>query len=125
MPAVSITGSQFTVTINSTARTDQVISGTITITPTVVRTKTLGSTAFDQTDVNATAEIEFLYDESTGLYNALENAAQAGTSVSLSVVGGAGTWTGSAVYIEELAMEVAADGIATATVSFTGSITFA
>lgn len=125
MPAVSITGSQFTVTINSTARTDQVISGTITITPTIARTKTLGSVAFDQTDVNATAEIEFLYDESTGLYNALENAAQAGTSVSLSVVGGAGTWTGSAVYIEELAMEVAADGIATATVSFTGPITFA
>lgn len=125
MPAVSITGSQFTVTINSTARTDQVISGTITITPTVVRTKTLGSTAFDQTDLNGSAEIEFLYDEDTGMYNALEGAASAGNSVSLVVDGGAGTWTGSAVYIEELAMEVAADGVATCTATFTGSITFA
>lgn len=125
MPAVSITGSQFTVTINSTARTDQVISGTITITPTVVRTKTLGSTAFDQTDLNGSAEIEFLYDEDTGMYNALEGAASAGSSVSLVVDGGAGTWTGSAVYIEELAMEVAADGVATCTATFTGTITFA
>ena len=125
MPAVSITGSQFTVTINSTARTDQVISGTITITPTVVRTKTLGSTAFDQTDLNGSAEIEFLYDEDTGMYNALEAAAAAGSSVSLAVDGGAGTWTGSAVYIEELAMEVAADGVATCTATFTGTITFA
>lgn len=125
MPAVSITGSQFTVTINSTARTDQVISGTITITPTVVRTKTLGSTAFDQTDLNGSAEIEFLYDEDSGMYNALEGAASAGNSVSLAVDGGAGTWTGSAVYIEELAMEVAADGVATCTATFTGTITFA
>lgn len=125
MPAVSITGSQFTVTINSTARTDQVISGTITITPTITRTKTLGSTAFDQTDLNGSAEIEFLYDEDTGMYNALEGAASAGSSVSLVVDGGAGTWTGSAVYIEELAMEVAADGVATCTATFTGTITFA
>ena len=125
MPAVSITGSQFTVTINSTARTDQVISGTITITPTVVRTKTLGSTAFDQTDLNGSAEIEFLYDEDTGMYNALEAAAAGGSSVSLVVDGGAVTWTGSAVYIEELAMEVAADGVATCTATFTGTITFA
>lgn len=125
MPAVSITGSQFTVTINSTARTDQVISGTITITPTITRTKTLGSTAFDQTDLNGSAEIEFLYDEDTGMYNALEGAASAGSSVSLAVDGGAGTWTGSAVYIEELAMEVAADGVATCTATFTGTITFA
>lgn len=125
MPAVSITGSQFTVTIDSTARTDQVISGTITITPTITRTKTLGSTAFDQTDLNGSAEIEFLYDEDTGMYNALEGAASAGNSVSLAVDGGAGTWTGSAVYIEELAMEVAADGVATCTATFTGSITFA
>ena len=125
MPAVSITGSQFTVTINSTARTDQVISGTITITPTITRTKTLGSTAFDQTYLNGSAEIEFLYDEDTGMYNALEGAASAGSSVSLVVDGGAGTWTGSAVYIEELAMEVAADGVATCTATFTGTITFA
>lgn len=125
MPAVSITGSQFTVTINSTARTDQVISGTITITPTITRTKTLGSTAFDQTDLNGSAEIEFLYDEDTGMYNALEGAAAGGSSVSLVVDGGAGTWTGSAVYVEELAMEVAADGVATCTATFTGTITFA
>jgi hypothetical protein len=125
MPAVSITGSQFTVTINSTARTDQVISGTITITPTVVRTKTLGSVAFEQTDLNGSAEIEFLYDEDTGMYNALEGAAAGGSSVALVVDGGAGTWTGSAVYVEELSMEVAADGVATCSCTFTGPISFA
>ena len=87
MPAVSITGAEFTVTLGATPYTDQVTSGTITTTPTVVRTKTLSSVAFNQTDLNSTISIEFLYDDNTGMYDALQTAIAAGTSLGLTIVG--------------------------------------
>ena len=125
MAAVSVAGSTFTVEIDATPYSDQVTTGTITTTPVITRTKTLGDNNFIQTDLNSTAELEFLYDEDSGMYDALATAASGGTSVALEVTGGAGTWTGAAVYVEELSMEVAADGVATCAVSFTGTITFA
>lgn len=125
MPATSITGAQFTVEVGATPYTDQVVSGTITTTPTITRTKTLGSVAFDQTDLNSTISIEFLYDDNTGLYDALQTSIAAGTSLAVEVVGAAGTWTGSAVWPESLETSFEATGVATATVSFTGPVTFA
>lgn len=125
MPAVSITGAQFTVTVGSTDYTAQVTSGTVTITPTVVRTKTLDSVAFNQTDLNGGISIEFLYDNASGLYDKLEAATAAGTSIAVVVDGDAGTWTGSAMWIDSLETSVEAAGIATCSVSMQGNLSFA
>lgn len=125
MAVVSITGAEFTVTLGATAYTDQITSGTITTTPTVVRTKTLGDVAFNQTDLNSAVSLDFLYDDNTGLYDALQTAIAAGTSVGLTIDGSTGTWTGSAMWLESAEVTFPADNVATVSASFTGSITFA
>jgi len=125
MPAVSVAGAAFTVTVASTAYTSQVTSGTITTTPTITRTKTLNDVAFDQTDLNSTMSIEFLYDENTGLYDAVQTAIAAGTALAVEVQSASGTWTGSDMHVEGLDLSFDATGIATASLSLTGSVTFA
>lgn len=125
MAVVSITGAEFTVTLGLVAYTDQITSGTITTTPTVVRTKTLGDVAFNQTDLNSSVSLEFLYDDNTGLYDALQTAVAAGTSVGLVIDGKTGTWTGTALWIESAEVTFPADNVATVSASFTGELTFA
>lgn len=126
MAAVSVAGAAFTVGIGSPAAQyeDQVTSGTITTTPTIVRTKTLGDVAFDQTDLNSTMSLEFLYDENTGLYEALQTAIAAGTAVVVGVESAVGVWAGAAMHIESAETTFAADGVATCSASFTGTVTF-
>lgn len=125
MPAVSVAGAAFTVEVATVAYTSQVTSGTITTTPTITRTKTLDSVAFDQTDLNSTMSLEFLYDENTGLYDALQTAAAAGNSLAVEVASATGVWTGAAMYVESVDLSFEATGIATASVSLTGGVTFA
>lgn len=125
MPAVSVAGAAFTVTVATVDYSSQVTSGTITTTPTITRTKTLDDVAFDQTDLNSTMSLEFLYDENTGLYDALQTAIAAGNSLAVSVASAVGTWTGAAMYVEGLDLSFDATGIATASLSLTGSVTFA
>lgn len=125
MAAVSVAGAAFTVQVGASQYEDQITTGTITTTPTIVRTKTLGDVAFDQTDLNSTMSFEFLYDENTGLYDALQTAIAAGSSVAVTVESATGVWTGSAMYIESAETTFAADGVATCSASFTGSVTFA
>ena len=125
MPAVSVAGAAFSVEVGTTQYESQVTSGTITTTPTITRTKTLDSVAFDQTDLNSTMSIEFLYDENSGLYDALQTSVAAGTSVAVEVASATGTWTGAAMYIESVDLSFEATGIATASVNMTGSVTFA
>jgi hypothetical protein len=125
MPAVSVAGAAFTVESGLVSYTSQVTSGTITTTPTITRTKTLDSVAFDQTDLNSTMSLEFLYDENTGLYDALQTAAAAGTSIAIEVSSASGVWTGSAMYVESVDLSFEATGIATGSVSLTGAVTFA
>lgn len=125
MAAVSVAGAAFTVEVGSSQYEDQITSGTVTTTPTIVRTKTLSSVAFDQTDVNSTMSLEFLYDENSGLFDALQTAIAAGNSVAVTVASATGTWTGAAMYIESAETTFAADGVATCSASFTGSVTFA
>lgn len=124
MPAVSVAGAAFTVDIASIGYEDQVTSGTVTTTPTIVRTKTLASVAFDQTDLNSTISIEFLYDENSGLYDALQTAIAGATTVAVDVRSAAGHWAGNGMSIESAEMTLAADGIATCSVSFTGTVSF-
>jgi hypothetical protein len=124
MPAVSVAGAAFTVDIASVGYEDQVTSGTVTTTPTIVRTKTLSSVAFDQTDLNSTISLEFLYDENSGLYDALQTAIAGATTVAVDVRSAAGHWAGNGMSIESAEMTLAADGIATCSVSFTGTVAF-
>ena len=124
MAAVSVAGAAFTVDIASIGYEDQVTSGTITTTPTIVRTKTLSSVAFDQTDLNSTISLEFLYDENTGLYDALQTAIAGAQTVAVDVRSAAGHWAGNGMSIESAEMTLAADGIATCSVTFTGTVAF-
>lgn len=125
MPAVSVAGAAFSVTIGLSAYTSQVTSGTVNTAPTITRTKTLDSVAFDQTDLNSTISVDFLYDENTGMYDAIQTSIAAGTSLAVEVASASGTWTGSAMYPESLDMSFDATGVATCSLSLTGSVTFA
>ena len=127
MAAVTVTGAAFIVEVGTPAvqYEDQVTSGTITTTPTIVRTKTLSSVAFDQTDLNSTMSLEFLYDENTGLFEALQTAIAAGTPIAVVVSSALGSWTGSSMSIESAEVTFAADGVATCSASFTGDVVFA
>lgn len=125
MAAVSVAGAAFTVQVGASQFEDQITSGTITTTPTITRTKTLSSVAFDQTDLNSTMSLEFLYDENSGMYDALQTAIAAATSVAITVESATGVWTGAAMYVESAEVTFPADNVATCTASFTGSVTFA
>lgn len=124
MPAVGIAGKQFTVEVDNDAYTDQVTTGTITTTPTVTRTPTLGSVNYLQTDLMTAVSIEFLYDDNTGLYDALQTAIAAGNNVGLDVVGATGAWTGSDMAIDGCEVKFDAAGVATCSFSVQGSMTF-
>jgi len=126
MAAVGVAGSTFTVTIGATHYEDQVTTGTVTTTPTITRTKTLGDVNFTQTDLNSTISLNFLFDEDSGMYHALQTAAAAGTSIALVIDSTAGgTWTGAHMYIDSVDMSMDAANVATCTVSMQGTVTFA
>ena len=125
MPAIGVTGAVFTVSIGATQYEDQVTSGTINTTPTIVRTKTLSGVAFDQTDLNSTMTLDFLFDEVTGMYGALQTAISGAASVAVVIESTSGTWTGSAMFIESADLTYPADGVVMVSTSFTGTTTFA
>jgi hypothetical protein len=126
MPTVSLAGADFTVSVASADHSAQVTTGTVTTTSTITRTRTLGpGNAFTQTDLISAVSLTFLYDDDSGLYDALNTAAIAGTSVAVTITGGGGTWTGSAMYVESADTSFDATGVASCTTSLTGEITFA
>lgn len=125
MAATAITGADFTVTIATTDYSGQVTDGTVTMTPTVVRTKTLGDVAYSQTDLEGSISITFLYDDNAGLYDDLATAASSGSSVAVTIVGDTGTWTGSAMYVNgDMATSFNATEVATVSVTFIGEVSF-
>lgn len=124
MPAVGIAGADFVVEVGASTYSDQVTTGTITTTPTITRTKTLSSVNYVQTDLMTAVSIEFLYDDNTGLYDALQTAIAAGSAVALEVTGSTGVWTGSAMAIDGCEVKFDAAGVATASFSAQGTMTF-
>ena len=124
MAVVSITGSQFTVKIGTTAYSAQVTGGTITATPTISRTKTLTDIAYPLTDLVHEVECEFLYDDETGFYGQINTAAIAGTALVTEIVGGDGKWTGN-LYSTGLETKFKADGVTMSSGKFIGSLTYA
>ncbi len=125
MAAVGIAGADFTVEVGATAYSDQVTTGTVTTTPTITRTKTLGGVNYLQTDLMTAVSIEFLYDSNTGLYDALQTAIAAGTNIAVEVTGSAGTWTGTGMAIDACEVKFDATGVATASFSVQGDMIFA
>lgn len=125
MPAVSVAGAAINLSVDAVQYESQITTGTITTTPTIVRTKTLDSVAFDQTDLNSTMSVDFLYDENAGLYDALQTAIAAASNVAVIVASATGTWTGSTMSIDGLDLNYDATGIVTASLSLTGDVTFA
>lgn len=122
MAVTAITGSTFTVTVGATAYTDQVTDGTVTQTGTTVRTKTLGGHAFNIVDHTSSAALSFLYDGDSALYNALSDAVTGMASVALVVVGGTGTFTMSAAYVDSVDLSYDSMGVATCKASFQGDM---
>ena len=125
MAVVSVAGAAFTVTLAAVDYSEQVMSGSISTEPNIVRSVTLGGVAFDQTDLNSSVSLDFLYDEDSGMYDALQTAIAAGTSVALVIASTSGTWTGSAMYVDSCDLSVAATDVASVSAGFTGTVTFA
>jgi len=125
MPAaVSVAGAAFTVDIGGTQYECQITSGTIETNPTILRTKTLSCVAYDQVDLISSVSLDFLYDENTGMYEALQTAITAATPVAMTIASAIGEWVSTAMYINAANVAFPADGIATCTVGLEGEIVF-
>lgn len=125
MPAaVSVAGAAFTVDIGGTQYECQITSGTIETNPTILRTKTLSCVAYDQVDLISSVSLDFLYDESAGMYEALQTAITAATPVAVTINSAVGSWVSTAMYINAANVAFPADGIATCTVGLEGEIVF-
>ena len=125
MPAaVSVAGAAFTVDIGGTQYECQITSGTIETNPTILRTKTLSCVAYDQVDLISSVSLDFLYDENTGMYEALQTAITAATPVAVTIASAVGEWVSTAMYINAANVAFPADGIATCTVGLEGEIVF-
>ena len=124
MPAVSVAGAAFTVDLGGVQYESQITEGTINTDPTILRTKTLDSVAYDQVDLIGNVSLNFLYDENTGMYEAIQTAIAAASSVTMSISSAVGVWASTAMFINAASVDIPADGIATCTVGLEGEITF-
>jgi len=122
MPATSIAGATFTVTVGATNYSAQVTSGTVTTTSTITRTRTLDGNAFSQTDLISAVSLSFLYDETAGIFNALNIVANSGASIAVSIDGDGGVWVGAAMYVESAETTFDATGVAMCTAQLTGTL---
>jgi hypothetical protein len=126
MAVTSIAGSAFTVTIGATAYTSQVVSGTISMQNNFSMVDTLDETAYTVSRVKHEVSLEFLYDTETGMFGALYTAANAGTAITVAIVGGDAKWTGTtSMYVSALEGSFETTGPATATCTLIGVMTFA
>tara|TARA_R110000772_G_scaffold117670_1_gene223276 strand:+ start:575 stop:952 length:378 start_codon:yes stop_codon:yes gene_type:complete len=124
MPAaVSVAGAAFTVDLGGVQYECQITEGTINTDPTILRTKTLSCVAYDQVDLISNVSLNFLYDENTGMYEAIQTAIAAAASVAMTITSAVGSWTSTAMFINAASVDFPADGIATCVVGL-GTITF-
>lgn len=123
MPAIAISGKQFTVTVGAVDYSAQITTGSINKTADVETIETLSDRINEPRNVQETASCDFLYDGATGFYKALWDAI-GGSAVSVTIVGDDGEWTGS-MLVTSLSDEFPADGTSTCSAEFTGSLAFA
>ncbi len=125
MPATSIAGATFTVTVSAVNYSAQVTSGTVTSTSTITRTRTLDGNAFSQTDLISGISLSFLYDDTGGVFEELQTVVDSGASIAVVVDGGSGVWTGAAMFVESAETTFDATGVAMVTAQMTGELAFA
>ena len=125
MPATSIAGATFTVSVGNTDHSAQVTSGTVTSTSTITRTRTLDGNAFSQTDLISSVSLSFLYDEDAGVFSALQAVVDSGAAIAIGIYGGAGDWTSETMYCESAETTFDATGVATCSATLTGELAFA
>lgn len=125
MPATSIAGATFTVTVAAVDYSAQVTSGTVTSTSTITRTRTLDGNAFSQTDLISAVNLSFLYDNMGGIFEELQTVVDSGVAIAVVIDGGTGEWTGSAMYVESAETTFDATGVAMCTAQLTGELVFA
>jgi hypothetical protein len=124
MPATSIAGATFTVTVAAVDYSAQVTSGTVTSTSTITRTRTLDGNAFSQTDLISGISLSFLYDDNAGCFDALQTVIDSGAAIAVAVDGATGVWTGAAMYCESAETTFDATGVAMCTAQLTGVLAF-
>ena len=125
MPAaVSVAGAAFTVDLGGVQYECQITSGNVETNPTILRTKTLSCVAFDQVDLISSVSLDYLYDENTGMYEALQTAIGSATPVAMTIASAVGTWVSTAMYVNAANVTFPADGVATCTVGLEGEIVF-
>jgi hypothetical protein len=123
MPAIAITGKEFTVSIGATDYSAQITTGSINKAADSETIQTLDGSVTLSRGVEITASCDFLYDGATGFYAAMWDAV-GGSAVTLTIVGDDGEWTGSMV-VTSLSDEFPADGASTCTAEFSGTLAFA
>lgn len=123
MPAIAISGKQFTVTVGAVDYSAQITTGSINKNADVETIETLSDQINEPRNVTKTASCDFLYDGATGFYKALWDAI-GGSAVSVLIVGDDGEWSGS-MLVTSLSDEFPADGVSTCTAEFAGSLDFA
>jgi hypothetical protein len=122
MPAIAITGKEFTVSIGATDYSAQITTGSINKAADSETIQTLDGSVTLSRGVEITASCDFLYDGATGFYAAMWDAV-GGSAVTLTIVGDDGEWTGSMV-VTSLSDEFPADGASTCTAEFSGTLEF-
>ena len=125
MPATSIAGATFTVSIGAVDYSAQVTSGTVNSTSTITRTRTLDGNAFSQTDLISGVSLSFLYDGNADAFNALQTVIDSGAAIAVVVDGGTGTWTGAAMFAESVETTFDATGVAMCSAELAGVLVFA
>lgn len=123
MPAIAITGKDFTVTVGSTDYSAQITTGSINKTASSETIQTLSDSVTIPTGTEITASCDFLYDGASGFYKAMWDAI-GGSAVSVAIVGDDGEWTGSMI-VTSLSDDFPADGASTCSAEFSGTLAFA
>ena len=124
MAVVTVAGSACTFKIGATPYSAQITGGSINVTPSIARTKTLTDTAYPLTDLEHSASIDYLYDGEDALVGALNTAAIAGTGLTVEWLIGDTKWSGT-MYVTDLGPSFSADGVTTGSVSLIGSLALA
>lgn len=105
----------------STVVTQQITNLTINQSNTQNRIKTLGAgSAFNQADTMSTVSFDFLFDDETGLYGALNTFIAAGSSETWTFQIGDTKWTGTLYVSGDLALTAPAEGEVTCSVTLIG-----
>ena len=121
MAVMSLAGSTFIVKIGSTSYAEQITDGTVTHTPTISRTKTLGAIAYPLTDQVWTVKIGYLYDEEAGFHGALNTGAIAGTGLTVEISSTDAKFNGT-MYVTGTEVKFAADGVAQGSAELIGTL---